>query len=144
MNDLLHNVNEFIDKRGVIKNFYLFCSYILNDAINDGEAIAKCLMNHPVEFTRLYESLTDVLFNIEDEEITHFVENTFDEERIEERKKDSEAMEAIFKKCGKITSENYDTLSTWGPLMLLLFLGSFSHFCQTIDNEEVDNKENPA
>lgn len=144
MNDLLHNVNQFIDKHEVIKNFYLFCGYILNDAINDGEAIAKCFMNHPVEFTRLYESLTDILFNIEDEEITHFVEESFNEERIEERKMNGKAMEAIFKKCGEITRENYDTFSTWGPLMLLLFLSRFSHFCQTIDNKEIDNKENPA
>lgn len=144
MNDLVHNVNQFIDKHGIIKNFYLFCGYILNDAINDGEAIAKCFMNSPVEFTRLYESLTDILFNVEDEEITHFVEETFNEERIEERKKDNEAMEAIFKTCDENTNENNDTLSTWGLLMLMLFLGSFSYFCQSIDNKEIDNKENPA
>lgn len=92
MNNLLHNVNQFIDKQGVIKNFYLFCGYILRDAVNDGEAIAKCFMNHPVEFTRLYETLTDIVFNVEDEEVTHFVEETFNKERIEERKMDGQLL----------------------------------------------------
>lgn len=121
MNELLHNVNEFIDKEGVITNFYLFIGYIIRCGINNDGTIAKCFLRNPIEFTRLYEELTDVSFDKTDEEITHFIEeSSFKEEYIDRLVEEEKALNELREKFRKLDCK---FLNNCGPLFLLLLAG---------------------
>lgn len=75
MNQLLKCVTEFIDEEEKVTDFTIFvCKISLFSTDNDLKHIFDCFISHPIEFTRLYEELTDHLFMIEDDEIKDYVE----------------------------------------------------------------------
>lgn len=139
MNSLVHNVTKFIDKQGVIKNFYLFCGYILNNSADKDDTISKCFINYPIEFARLYEEMTDIMFNVEDEEIIQFVKETFNKENIERRRMENETISNFIERYDEMIGNNCNNaLNGFITLMMLLSLTKFSSWSQYQINEEND------
>lgn len=111
MNQLLHTVSSFIDIQEPTDNFYLFIGQLLNLMYKNDE-IVDCFVAHPIEFTRLYEEMTDKLFKVEDEEITNCVSSCFSENNLELRKKCKEITKEILDLCGGENPTTYAPLFT--------------------------------
>lgn len=77
MNEVLKAVTAFTDKHKPIKNFYLFLGQLLSERFSETTRVFR---KYPIEFTRLYEQQTDILFSISDEEIKENIKECFPEE----------------------------------------------------------------
>ena len=88
MNEIEHSVTTFIEENkpcdSIISIIMEMKSRYWKD---DNDKIVICFKNNPIDFTRIYEKITQKEFGVEDEAISDLTETFFSDEVTEKSKK---------------------------------------------------------